>query len=152
MNNTAVQRDVFDKVGMFNEQLHLGEDIELCFRCLDRGVGLFFIPGTPVGHFDRNTLKGVWEHYYRIGEYSPIIRSLRPDSPYRWLFPKNRFMAALLFLPLTMLKTVYITNCWLRRDPSVLLFMPGIYMTNVAYYFGLYKTLGKKTERVRARE
>ena len=141
MNNTAMDRSLFEVVGLFSEALHLGEDIEWCFRCHDKDIGLFYLPGAPIGHFDRNTVRDVWRHYYRIGEYSPIIRALRPTSPYRWLFPRNRFMAVLLFLPLTVLKTLYITHCWVRRDPTVLFFMPGIYMTNVAYYFGMYKTI-----------
>ena len=141
MNNTAVARDIFEEIGMFSSNLHLGEDIEWCFRCLDQGVGLFFVPGAPIGHFDRNTPSDVWRHYYRIGEYSPVIRRLTRQSPYRLLFPEGGLSAFLLFFPMTVLMTLYIVKCWIRRDPFVVFFAPGLYMANVAYYLGMCKTI-----------
>ncbi len=140
-HNTSAHRAVFEDVGYFDEELGLCEDVEWCLRCLDHGVALIYIPGAPVGHFDRDTIRGVWDHYLRLGRYAPLVRRKRPKSAFSALYPRNRFAAALLFLPFTTLLTTYITLQWLPRSPVVILYVPGLFFANVAYYVGMCQTL-----------
>ncbi|OQB40947.1 MAG: putative glycosyltransferase EpsH [Candidatus Hydrogenedentes bacterium ADurb.Bin179] len=141
MNNTSMHRDVFDRVGMFDEAFAVSEDIEWGFRCMACGVIAVFMPGAPVGHHDRDSVRKVWEHYYRFGQYSPKVRTRHPGGPWRWLYPGNRRQAILRFLPLTVLKTVYIVWKCFPQSPGVVLYAPGIYLANVASFMGMYKTL-----------
>jgi len=141
MNNTSMHRSVFSAVGMFDEEFRISEDIEWGFRCLSHGVALIYVPGAPVGHYDRNTVGGVWDHYYRFGQYTPKVRARHPDAPRSWLYPKNIFQAVILFLPLTFLKTIYILMQWIPQSPWVFLYTPGIYLANVASFWGMCKTL-----------
>lgn len=140
-HNTSVHRNVFEVTGYFDEALGLCEDVEWCLRCHDHGVALIYIPGAPVGHFDRDTLRGVWDHYLQLGRYAPLVRRKRPASSFSALYPRNRLAAALLFLPFTTLLTTYITVQWLRRSPMVLAYVPGLFFANVAYYLGMCQTL-----------
>ncbi len=141
MNNASMRREAFEAAGFFDEELELCEDIEWCFRCLERGVGLFYVPGAPIEHHDRNAAKDVWEHYRRIGAYAPLVRRKRRHSPHGWLFPKTRAAAWVLFLPMTVAMTLHVLLQWLRRDPRVLLYAPGLYLANVAEFVGLYAAL-----------
>lgn len=136
-HNTSFDKDVFAFVGPFDESLEVCEDVEWALRCLDKGVGLFYVPGAPVGHFDRNTLRDVWRHYHQFGRYALQVRRRRCHSAYEWLYPKSALSAILLFFPLTGLMTAYVAGCWLRHDPWVLLYLPGLYFANVAYYAGI---------------
>ncbi len=148
-HNTGVRRDVFTKIGLFDETLEVCEDVEWSFRCLDNDIGLFFIPGAPIGHFDRCGFKNVWNHYYRFGLYALSVREKHPRSSYQWLFPKGPLSALALFLPLTALMTTYITWYWLPRGPKVLLYVPGLYLANIANYAGLAQSVLKKRRRTR---
>lgn len=141
MNNTGMHKSLFATVGMFDEAFRISEDIEWGFRCLAKGVVLIYFPGASLGHYDRNTVAGVWDHYYQFGRYTPKVRDKHPNAPRFWLYPKNRLQAVLLFLPLTFLKTLYILIQWIPQSPQVLFYVLGIYMANVASFVGMYKTL-----------
>ena len=144
-HNTSAHRKVFEDVGLFDESLEVCEDVEWSFRCLDEGVGLFYVPGAPVGHFDRNTFRDFWKHYYRFGLHALSVRQKHPRSAYQWLFPKGPLSAVALFLPLTALMTVYVTCKWLRLKPQVLFYLPGLYLANIANYAGLVRSIFKYT-------
>lgn len=145
-HNTSVSREVFDKVGLFDETLEVCEDVEWSFRCLKAGIGLFFLPGAPVGHFDRNRFREMWGHYYRFGCYALEVRRKTKHSPYAWLFPRGFLSALVLLLPVTTLMTGYIVRQWLYRDFKVLFYLPGLYLANLAFYLGICSSLldGKK--------
>lgn len=144
-HNTSAHRKVFEHVGLFDESLEVCEDVEWSFRCLDEGVGLFYVPGAPVGHFDRNTFRDFWKHYYRFGLHALSVRQKHPRSAYQWLFPKGPLSAVALFLPLTFLMTVYVTCKWLPLKPQVLFYLPGLYLANIANYAGLVRSIFKYT-------
>lgn len=141
MHNTSTHRQVFDLVGAFAEDLEVCEDVEWSFRCLENGVGLFFIPGAPVGHFDRNTFREFWHHYHRFGKYALSVRKKCKRSAYEWLFPRGPVSAILLFFPLTSIMTAYVCWCWLFRSPRVLAYLPALYLANVACYIGIGQSL-----------
>lgn len=151
-HNTSVRKQVFEQAGLFDESLEVCEDVEWSFRCLEKGVGLFFIPGAPIGHFDRSGFREVWRHYQRFGRFARRVREKRAHAAYQWLFPRGSVSAALLFFPLTGLMTAYIVGCWLPRDPRVLLYLPGLYIANVAYYAGIWQDLRETREQAENRE
>ncbi len=140
-HNTSAPREVFKRVGLFEESLEVCEDIEWCFRCMEQGVPLLFLPGAPLGHHDRNRFRDVWRHYYRFGLFALSVRKKRPSSPYQWLYPKGLVSAIVLFLPITALMTLYVAWYWLPGNPGVLVHLPGMYLANVANYAGLMKSL-----------
>ncbi|MFA7692776.1 MAG: glycosyltransferase [Candidatus Hydrogenedentes bacterium] len=140
-HNTATERRVFDVVGLFNESLELCEDVEWAFRCLEAGVGLFLYPGAPVGHYDRNTFRGMWQHYYRFGLYTLKARNTNKRSPYGWLFPRTIPAAMALLLITPTLMSVYVTWQWLKQTPKILWYLPGLYLANLASYLGMCRSL-----------
>ncbi len=139
MNNTSVSRRVFDKVGMFDETLKVCEDAEWCFRCLELGVPLLFVPGIPVTHQDRSTFRTMWNHYEMIGRYAHLVRLRRPARPYHQLFARGKVGVSLLFLPLAAAITTYIVVRWFTVSPVVLFYAPGIFVSNVAYCAGMLR-------------
>jgi GT2 family glycosyltransferase len=150
-HNTSVHREVFEYVGPFDESLEVCEDVEWSFRCQDRGVGLFFIPGALIGHFDRNTFRDFWMHYYHFGLYALAVRRKHPRSAYQWIFPNGPVSAVVLFLPLTFLMTLYITGCWIFQRPEVLLYIPGLHLANIANYAGLtHSIFNERRKKARA--
>lgn len=140
-NNTSVPKSVFSVVGFYDEDCEAAEDVEWCFRCLQKDVPLWYIPGMPVGHYDRDSWSALWRHYRKIGQYALVVRQKLPQSPFHHLFPSNRLTGWLYFIPLTCLMTVYITWKWIPNDPRVIFYVPGLLWANIAYYSGMFGRL-----------
>jgi len=134
--NTSLSRTLFERVGFFDPALRAAEDVDWSLRALAAGVPLWYEPGMPVLHSDRNTLKGVWASYRNMGKYGQRLRLKHPSSPHGWLFPKQAWTAPLYVLPLSMLMTVYVIWSWVRVDWRVLLYTPGLFVANLAYAIG----------------
>jgi len=146
-NNTSVRRRVFEKTGLFDESFAVLEDVDWSLRCKKAGVRLFYVPDMPVGHVDRDTWRGLWEHYEKLGRYSIPIRKKHRDSPYQGLFPSSPLMGWLYFVPLTGALTAYILLKWVRADWRVLWYAPGLLLANIAYYRGIQHYLSEQRRR-----
>jgi GT2 family glycosyltransferase len=140
-NNTSVPRHVFEIVGLFDEGLTVLEDLDWAFRCLRHGVTLVYDPDVPIGHVDRSTFGALWRHYRLFGRVSLTVRSQNPGSPRGWMFPWGPITAWLYLLPLSGLMTVYVTAQWLSRELRVLWYVPGIFLANLAYCWGIIESL-----------
>lgn len=141
-NNTCVSRDVFDRVGLFDEGLEVAEDIDFAFRCRKLGVPLVYVPDLPLHHADRDSFRDLWRSFVKMGEFAWRVHESHPGSPYRYCYPFNRVTGWLYFLPLSVLLTVYIVGRWLASgDLRVLFYVPGIHFANVAYCVGVCKAL-----------
>lgn len=141
-NNTCVPRQVFDRVGLFDEGLEVAEDIDFAFRCRKHGIPLVYVPDVPLHHADRDSFRDLWRSFVKMGEFAWRVRKLHPGSPYRYCYPFNRITGWLYFVPLSALLTVYIVARWLAcGDLRVLLYVPGIHFANVAYCVGVCKAL-----------
>lgn len=140
-NNTSIPRQVFDIVGLFDEELTVMEDVDWAFRCLSHGVDLVYDPDIPVGHVDRSTFRALWRHYRLFGLVTLTVRSRNPGSPRGWMFPSGPITAWLYLLPLSSLMTVYVTAQWLSRELRVLWYVPGIFLANLAYCWGVVESL-----------
>lgn len=142
-HNTSVEKAVFEYVGPFDEEMEVLEDVEWGHRCLKLGVCVYYLPGAPIRHLDRNSFKAVWRHYERFGIFAPLVRKKLKQSVYSFLYPQGSLSAVFLFFPLTSLMTLYISLRWVFHRPQVLFYLPGLYLANVAFYIGLCKGLRK---------
>jgi len=92
--NMAVRRDVFSKVGKFDDLLGagragVGEDSELWFRCLANGLTCRFAPNVTMFHSHRETMRDLHRQiflYWR-GHVVTLLRqfehSNRPEQLHR---------------------------------------------------------------------
>ena len=51
-----VSREAFRAAGGFNEEMHIGEDVDFCWRLRDKGFTLMYAPFGMVAHKHRNKL------------------------------------------------------------------------------------------------
>jgi mycofactocin system glycosyltransferase len=52
--NLLVRKKVFEKIGGFNEVLHVGEDVDLIWRILNEGYKGWYVPEGCIWHHHRN--------------------------------------------------------------------------------------------------
>jgi GT2 family glycosyltransferase len=65
--NFAVRRAVFDRVGVFDEQLRVGEDADFCWRILKAGGKLHLVRSAIVEHRHRSDIGSFARQMYEYG-------------------------------------------------------------------------------------
>jgi glycosyltransferase involved in cell wall biosynthesis len=98
------RRDVFARVGPFDEELVRNQDDEYNARLLRRGGRLLLVPDVTSRYAARGSLRALWRMYWQYGRYKPlVIRKVGQVVTVRQLVPAA-FVAALglgvLALPL----------------------------------------------------
>jgi len=63
----AYRREVFDRIGLFDESFDACEDVELNHRVARAGMSCFFTPRLAVRYVPRTSLKGLFRQMVRYG-------------------------------------------------------------------------------------
>ena len=74
--NFLVRRKAFRDVGGFREALHVGEDVDFCWRLQDAGYSLEYRPLGRVAHKHRNHLGAFCARRFDYGTSEPVLQSL----------------------------------------------------------------------------
>lgn len=82
------RREVFEKVGYYNEDMWRAQDWELCLRIRKAGFKVWFDPALRVGYYPRETYKALISQSFASGTWRgeiarrfPEGKSLRHDLP-----------------------------------------------------------------------
>ena len=74
--NFLVRREAFLSLGGFRETLHVGEDVDLCWRLQDAGHILEYRPMGRVFHKHRNRLAAFCARRFDYGTSEPMLQQL----------------------------------------------------------------------------
>lgn len=66
---SAIRRDVFFQVGMFDEQVIMNEDMLLCTRLLQNGYSVSYAADAVVYHSHSYNLRQIFSRYFDIGVF-----------------------------------------------------------------------------------
>ncbi len=77
------RRDVFDRVGRFDETLVRNQDYELNWRIRDADGTVWFHPDLRVRYRPRGTWRGLARQYFQYGRWKRAVGRLHPRS-LRW--------------------------------------------------------------------
>jgi GT2 family glycosyltransferase len=105
------KREVFDRIGYFDEELLRNQDYEFNARLIKNGGEIYLIPDLTVTYFTRSTLGKLLRMHYQYGLYNPLV-SLKVGSPIitRHIVP----LLFLLFLVITGLASPFVPfSLWL---------------------------------------
>lgn len=92
----AYKREVFDKVGFFNEALTRTEDNEIHYRIQKAGFKLCFNPEIISYQHTRNNLKGMIKQKYGNGKWIGLTSSVSPKCLSYYHFVPFLFVSALI--------------------------------------------------------
>ena len=164
------KREVFNKVGFFNEQLIRSEDMELNVRIRKQGGKILLDPTILCTYYARSDLISFWKHNIKNGtwailpfRYSKVIPvSLRHLVPLAFvsvllitsilsLFDPawSIFLIAFLCLYLTISLIASLQISFHKKDIRFLLFMPFVFASlHIGYGLGsLYGLITVYTKR-----
>ncbi len=83
------RRDVFQRIGFFNENLIRGQDLEFNLRLKKYGGRTLLVPDIISYYYARSDLKSFWEHNWTNGEWAilPFLYSTIMPVSWRHLVP-----------------------------------------------------------------
>jgi mycofactocin system glycosyltransferase len=122
--NFLVRRELFLNLGGFRESLHVGEDVDFCWRLQDQGFKLEYRPVGQVFHRHRNQLGSFFRRRFEYGTSEPLLQTLHPDRIKTLYFPVTELLfwillilSLLLRIPLLLAVSggLWIATCW-RND------------------------------------
>lgn len=67
------RRDVFRRVGLFDEDLLRSQDSELTFRLLRAGGRVVLAPGVVARYYTRDSLGKLWRMFLQYGYFKPLV-------------------------------------------------------------------------------
>ena len=74
--NFLVRSDAFACLGGFRESMHVGEDVDLCWRLQDAGYALEYRPMGRVSHKHRNRIGAFCARRFDYGTSEPALQQL----------------------------------------------------------------------------
>ena len=78
--NMAFRKTALESVGGFDPRFRVaGDDVDLCWRLLDRGMKLGFHPGAMVWHHRRSSLRAYWRQQRGYGKAEALLEAKWPE-------------------------------------------------------------------------
>lgn len=93
----AYRREVFARIGGFDEELVRNQDDEFNFRLTQSGGKIWLDPSIQVTYYVRSNFRTLWRQYFQYGFYKVrVIQKRRQVASWRHMVPAS-FVAALAF-------------------------------------------------------
>lgn len=163
------KREVFDKVGLYDNELIRNQDDELNGRIIKNGGKIYLIPSIVTKYYARDKISKVRKMFYQYGLYKPLVnKKLGAPATIRQFFPLvfvlGLFFGAILSCLSLIIAVMYLSvvilylllACFftfksVKKTGRVVLFryQPFIYLTvhvsyGWGYLVGIYKILMHK--------
>jgi glycosyltransferase involved in cell wall biosynthesis len=73
LQHCAYRRDLFNKIGLIDEDLIRDQDEEFNYRILKKGGKIFYSPQIKSYLFIRSSLKKLWKQHFQYGYFKPLV-------------------------------------------------------------------------------
>ena len=102
------RRDIFDKVGYFDEELTRNQDDEFNGRIIKNGGKIYILPNVEIDYYARDTVAKVYKMFYQYGLFKPLVnKKLGTPATVRQFFPLLFTLGILLGLPACLVSPVF---------------------------------------------
>lgn len=140
----GVRRVAYEAAKGFSEELRSGEDIDFCYRLIKMGYKTIYQPAIKVLHnHRRKTFSSLMRYSYFYGRVKGLYVKLRHrDMSKRNLILtliQNPLLYFLMIIPVSLGITSSIVRLNVREYPRVLFYAPFIFLSKVAYHFGIWQ-------------
>lgn len=95
----AFRREVFERVGLYDERLTRNQDSELNYRIIKNGGRIYLSHEIRLAYYCRDTLRGITKMAYQNGKWNIITSRLCPGSMRLRHFVPCIFLLSLICLP-----------------------------------------------------
>lgn len=156
----AFRREIFEKVGLFNEKLIRNQDIELNSRIRKIGGKIFLNPEIKSYYYNQSNLKGLWRQNFRTGMWNIFTKAANRGSlSIRHFVPLVFILSLVLGIILSLLHPIGIyllciicgiyflasiffsLKVGFGRNSKTILFLPIVFWT-LHFSYGLGSLIG----------
>lgn len=82
------RRELFDRIGFFDEELTRNQDDEFNGRIIKNGGRIYLLPHLTISYYARDSIRKVWKMYYQYGLFKPLVnKKLGRPATIRQFFP-----------------------------------------------------------------
>lgn len=82
------RRSLFDKIGLFDEELVRNQDDEFNGRIIKNGGTIYLLPHLIIDYYARDTVRKVSKMFYQYGMFKPLVnKKLGSPATVRQFFP-----------------------------------------------------------------
>ena len=114
------KRDVFDRIGLFDEELVRNQDDEFNGRLIKNGGKVLLVPGIIIKYYARTSYLKLWRMYFQYGYFKPLtVLKLGKVMTWRQLIPPLFIGSLAVFGILSLFNVLFL---------DILLFDAGLYM------------------------
>lgn len=160
------KKELFKKIGYFDEELIRNQDDEFNGRIIKNGGKIYLIPSLVIKYYARDTIAKIRKMFYQYGLFKPLVnKKLGSPATIRQFFPLLFVLGIILGLGLSFIQSfftfIYLGGILLylllalgfgykdSRDLRQTLILPLIYFVihfsyGWGYLIGLYKILYHK--------
>lgn len=166
----AYRRQVFERIGLFDEELVRNQDDEFNFRLTRAGGKIWLDPQIKSIYYSRGTLRRLWKQYYEYGFWKVrVIQKHGRPAALRHLVPvlfvgalgatlllslvtQNPLWVLLIFIPYALAALAASVWSGLRSDWRIVPFLPIVFFVlHTSYGAGFLVGLIHWNLRVRTR-
>jgi succinoglycan biosynthesis protein ExoA len=97
------KRELFEKVGLFNEELTRNQDDEFNYRLRKTGGRVLLSPDIRSRYYSRSNFKSLWRQYFQYGFWKVRVLQLHPKQMSLRQFVPLAFVSAISLLALSSL-------------------------------------------------
>ncbi len=92
----AYRREIFSRIGLFDEELVRCQDDEFNYRLRKSGGRIFLIPRIRSAYFSRTRLRALWRQYFQYGLWKVRVMQKHPTMMKLRQFVPLAFVSSLL--------------------------------------------------------
>lgn len=121
------KKSLFEKIGLFDEELPVNQDDEFNSRILNNGGVIYLLPDITIDYFARDSIYKTIKMFYQYGFFKPLVNfKIGTTTTIRQVFPML-FLLGLCLGPLSVL--ISIKLFYLYISVIVFYFLIGIYFS-----------------------
>lgn len=124
-------RELFDRIGYFDEELIRNQDDEFNGRIIKNGGKIYLLPQLVIDYYARDTIGKIYKMFNQYGLFKPLVnKKLGSPTSLRQFFPPC-FVLGLFSGPLCLIPMVFGNSCM----NIIAIYMASIYIMVIMLYF-----------------
>lgn len=112
----AFNREIFNKVGFYDERLVRNQDIELNSRIRAAGGKCYLTPEIKSLYYNRSTLKGLWQQNFKNGLWNIYTSTITKNA-----LSVRHFIPLIFVVSLIITSLLFLVSYFMYNDGAVLL-------------------------------
>jgi len=101
------RRELFDKIGLFDEDLIRNQDDEFNARIIKGGGKIYIVPSIVINYVARDSISKMARMYYQYGLFKPLVnKKLGSPATLRQFFPALFVLGILIGAALSLFSTI----------------------------------------------